>query len=66
MNMNKTHILCILAAFVIGFVFGKSLSIYQIERGPSSGSVQIALKVNTITGSTWVLYPNQDTWDRIR
>ena len=43
--MNKTHILCILAAFVIGFVFGKSLSIYQIERGTSSGSVQIALKV---------------------
>jgi hypothetical protein len=65
--MNKTHILCILVAFVLGFAVGKSLSIYRIERGPSwsnngsNGSSRTSvLKVNTITGKAWRLVTT--TW----
>lgn len=65
--MSKTPFLWILVAFVFGFAFGKSLSIYRIERGPtrtnSDGwSATPVLKINTITGKTWTLYVGGSAW----
>jgi hypothetical protein len=56
--MSKTPFLWILVAFIFGFAFGKSLSIYRIESGPTrhDSTTRCVLKFNTITGTTWTLH----------